>query len=128
MSVVRNAVVTHAYVGLGGYDDKILSLYVRVDVQDEGSMLVEGWDVGIPPMNARAYVSDTPLGEVILCWLNTTGAKSVDDMVGKPIRLRMACPWGGADDVEAVGHFVRDDWFSTKDICNSWKARTEAAK
>jgi hypothetical protein len=127
MSVVLNAVVTQAYVGLGGYEDQILSLYVMVEFEGGGSLLVEGWRIGIPPMDSKSYVADTPLGEVILQWLKTTGAQVVDDMVGKPLRIRMARECGEAGDIEAVGHFVRNEWFSTKAIYDEWLERRKVA-
>jgi hypothetical protein len=129
MSVMLNAVVQSAWVGYGGYQDRMLGLYVTVKFEGSGCLMVEGHYSLCLPESFKHFKEGTPLGLVIMRWLEATGVRKVEDMVGKPIRVESAREWCNYEDVIRIGHIIESDkWFSTREICKAWEARLEASK
>lgn len=116
-----NAKITRAYVGHSGYQDAMLGLYVEAKFSNGWSGLLEGHYTMCLPPDWKHFERYTPFGYVIECWLQATGARNIEDMVGKVVRVEL--PDGISSVPIRVGHAVEDDkWFSTEEICEEWKA------
>jgi hypothetical protein len=126
MSVIVNARITRAYVGFYGVDNQFLGLVVHCET-GHGEGMMEGHYYPVHPRHSKHHREDTPLAEMIRGWLEASGAESVDDMVGKYVRLDLTEQWSATPN--RVGHIVDEGfWFSTKEIMNRWGERMDAAK
>lgn len=124
--MIRNAVITHARLGLGGYQEAMLGLYVYVKFEDGCSGMVEGhYSLYLPP-TWKHHSAICPLGHVVWRWLRAADVNAVDELVGKAIRCDIPGDgsFGSTCVPDRVGHIVlADRWFSTKDICDEFRAK-----
>jgi hypothetical protein len=122
MSQIINAKIHSASVGMGGYQETMVSLDIVANFGGSMSGMVEGHhSLYLPPSYTHHSIL-TPFAHIVYLWLEATGAKSVADMVGKTVRLEMEDVGAGASCIPIrVGHIVDDDkWFSTDEICKAW--------
>lgn len=115
MGKLQNAKIRSACMRMN--DQDILELMVCVDFSDSGSGVVEGHHALYLPPSWKHHTQKSLLGHVIWNWLNVTDSKSIDDMVGKVVRIEVE---GMYTVPIRVGHAIKDDrWFCTSDICKA---------
>ena len=113
---IVNGKIESAKVGLGGYQDVMVTLAVFVKMSNGFSGMVEGHHTHYLPPSFAHHDQKSLLAHIIYLWLEATGASDINGMVGKTVRLEMEKGFGSSMPIR-VGHIVDEDkWFSTSDL------------
>ena len=103
----KNAIITEASITCA--DHGVLSAWLTLDYGGSGQGF-GGYSLYLPKSFKHHKVAGPNYaGHFIWRVLEVVGVERWDQLVGKTIRVR-SCHTG----VEAIGHIVKDDWFSPR--------------
>lgn len=105
MSFICNAVIKS--VALNDGDRGLLTGWLHLEYGSGGQGF--GGYVLYLPKSYDHHELKSFAGHFIFRCMEIAGVSSWEKMAGKTIRVRKADEWGA---IEAIGHIVKDDWFS----------------
>lgn len=113
---IKNAVIESTRLG---YDHGFLSAWVFLDYGGAGQgfggyalMSLEG-----SPYREKSEQGPSYAGVFIDSILDVVGVEQWEDLKGKSVRVKASLT-----NVEAIGHFIKDKWFSPREKFESMKA------
>jgi hypothetical protein len=113
---IKNAKITATSLGLEDHGIFTANLCLEFD---GGGCWFGGWALDDKPVEPMAKGEagrrrGTAYGlDAIMLLLRVLGVSKWEDVKGQFVRARLVGGWGGK--VEAVGHLMRDDWFTFDD-------------
>lgn len=105
MSEVKNAIIESARITSS--DHGVLSLWLMLDYG--GMCQGFGGDALYLPKSFKHHKKEGIAGHYIFRIMEIAGVTEWDNLEGKAIRVK-----GDDSKIEAIGHIVKDDWFSPK--------------
>ncbi len=106
MSEIKNAVIKSAEITSDDYG--LLSAWLHLDYGGSGQGF-GGYSLYLPKSFSHHKI-DSPAGHFIFRCMEIAGVTKWSALAGKTIRVK-----GSHSGIDAIGHIVKDDWFSPKE-------------
>ena len=103
MSEIKNAIIKSTDLSIS--DHGLLSGWIFLDFGGSGQGF-GGYTLYLPK-SFKLHKLESPAGHFIFRVLQVAGVGHWNDLPGKTVRVK-----GDRGSIEAIGHFVKDDWFN----------------
>jgi hypothetical protein len=120
---IRNAVVERTTIDMG--DRGLLTAWLHLDYGDGGHQGFGGFALYLPKGYANHTNKGDFAGHFIFRCMEIAGVENWEKVKGKSIRVKYEGGTGCGSNIIAIGHIVKDDWFSpTMDFENMMRLST----
>lgn len=118
---ICNAVITSADISNG--ERGFLDCWINLDYGGSGQGY-GGFTLYLPKSFSH-HKTESLAGHFIYRVMEIAGVTEWDKLKGKTIRVKKVDEWGA---ILALGHIVKNDWFSAADDFKAWREMQKEAK